>query len=141
VSDGEELSGVGRDGYREYADVLHVGSQEEAREALSSVPLRIVIVKRGRPRTVLFRCPCGCGETLLINVDSRAGKAWRLRETVAGVTLMPSVWRTTGCRSHFVLWENKVWWCRYETDDAGEWPTEIRRALQGVRQRAGRSQL
>jgi hypothetical protein len=137
VSGGGESSKVKGDGYREYSDVLHVAGQAEAREAVGKVPSSIVIVKRGRPRTVLFRCPCGCGETLVINVDPRAGKAWRLRRSVAGVTLLPSVWRTTGCRSHFVLWESRVWWCRFdEGDDSHDWPLEVEEALRKARRRA-----
>lgn len=68
-----------------------------------------VIIKRGFPRWLLLKCPCGCGEEIPINLDPRAGKAWRLYSTQKnGTTLFPSVWRDTGCKSHFVLWRDQI---------------------------------
>ena len=41
----------------------------------------------------IIKCPCGCGEELLINLDARAGQAWRLyvrsHKGVNQVTLYP----------------------------------------------------
>ena len=68
-----------------------------------------VLVERGTPRWLLMRCPCGCGAELPINLDPRAGKAWRLYKTPKGdVSLYPSVWRDTECRSHFVIWRDNI---------------------------------
>ena len=33
-----------------------------------------VIVERGKPRLIVMRCPCGCGDHLFINVDERLEK-------------------------------------------------------------------
>jgi hypothetical protein len=27
------------------------------------------------------------------------------------VTRYPSVWRDTGCKSHFIVWRSKIYWC------------------------------
>jgi hypothetical protein len=106
--------------------VVRVKNQSEARATVEGEPHSIAIVERGKPRSVVFRCPCDCGEVLSINIDRLAGRAWRLRVDSHGVTLLPSVWRTTGCKSHFVLWANRVWWCRFGSDDdADPWPTEM----------------
>jgi hypothetical protein len=36
------------------------------------------------------------------------------------------VWRTSGCRSHFVLWESSVWWCTFGADrESDTWPEEL----------------
>lgn len=68
-----------------------------------------VLIQRGGPRWLLLKCPCGCGEELPINLDCRAGKAWRYyRDTGIGVTLFPSVWRDTGCESHFIVWRGRI---------------------------------
>src|SRR6266581_987414 len=91
-----------------YTSVLEVDSLHKARETASNGN-SIAIVIRGRPRWVVFQCPCECGEVLSINVDARAGKAWKLRLDNRLLSLRPSVWKTAGCRSHFVLWENEVW--------------------------------
>lgn len=68
-----------------------------------------VLITRGKPRWLLLRCPCGCGEEIPVNLDARAGKAWRLyRGAGTGLTLFPSVWRDTGCESHFVIWRDRI---------------------------------
>ena len=73
------------------------------------------LVARGQPRSLLIACPDGCGETLVINLDRRAGKAWRFDMRGGEPTLYPSVWRDGGCGSHFVVWRGRVMWCeRFE---------------------------
>lgn len=69
-----------------------------------------VIVERGRPRHLLLCCPCGCGEVYPVNLDSRMGPAWRLRKNpgTSSITLFPSVWRESGCASHFIIWRNNI---------------------------------
>jgi len=58
---------------------------------------------------MMLKCPCGCGEEIPINLDHRAGKAWRYYETrTRGVTLYPSIWRDTGCQSHFIVWSGRI---------------------------------
>lgn len=68
-----------------------------------------VLIERGTPRWLLLKCPCGCGDEIPINLDVRAGKAWRIyRNGKDGTTLYPSVWRDTGCGSHFILWRDRI---------------------------------
>jgi hypothetical protein len=85
-----------------------VQSRGETSDYLQS-PGDAVLIERGRPRWLLMLCPCGCGEELPINLDSRAGPAWRLyRHPRQGVSVYPSVWRDTGCESHFIIWRNSI---------------------------------
>jgi len=57
-------------------------------------------------------CPCGCGETLHMNLLPDASPRWSLQKHPDGTaTLSPSVWRTVGCRSHFFLRGGQVVWC------------------------------
>lgn len=77
----------------------------------------VALVHRGIARMLLIRCPCGCGDNLLINLDSRAGPAWRLYERGESLTLYPSYWRDSACGSHFILWRNHVHWCTWDRDD------------------------
>ncbi len=89
--------------YRDQAEPL----LEQAGDAASII--------RGRMRALLIKCPDGCGETLVINLDGRAGKAWAIDLRHESVTLYPSVWRENGCRSHFILWRDIIVWCdRFE---------------------------
>lgn len=78
-----------------------------------------VIVRRRHLRSLAVACPDGCGENLTINLDPAAGPAWRLYQRRRGLTLFPSVWRDTGCGSHFIIWNDKIIWCDQE-DDLGE---------------------
>jgi uncharacterized protein DUF6527 len=68
-----------------------------------------VLIERGTPRWLLLACPCGCGAELPINLDRRAGKAWRLfKHGKSGLSVYPSVWRDTDCGSHFIIWRSNI---------------------------------
>lgn len=57
-------------------------------------------------------CPCGCGDVLELMLIPEARPSWRL--IVDGKkrpSLQPSVWRDTGCRSHFWVRQGRVHWC------------------------------
>ena len=69
------------------------------------------IVQRGAPRTIVMMCPDGCGETIAVNLDPRIGKAWRKYDRTGKLTIYPSVWRDTGCRAHFIVWNDQIIWC------------------------------
>jgi hypothetical protein len=84
-----------------------VNSREKATEYLNQ-PGDAVIVDRQGPRWLIMSCPCGCGAELPVNLDRRAGPAWRLYETSKGLSVFPSVWRDTDCKCHFVIWRNKI---------------------------------
>lgn len=77
-----------------------------------------VTVVRGRPRSLVMACPDGCGSLLTVNLDPRAGKAWRLYAR-GKLSLYPSVWRDGGCGAHFVLWKDHILWCG--ADDDGDY--------------------
>lgn len=87
-----------------------VQHRHEADEHLCS-PGQAVLVRRGVDRSLTLLCPDGCGETLTINLDRRAGPAWRAYLEGPALSLYPSVWRNTGCRSHFIVWRSRIYWC------------------------------
>jgi hypothetical protein len=95
-----------------------VSTRGEASAHLNS-PGDAVLVERGRPRLLMLSCPCGCGEELPINLDARAGPAWRLyRNRRTGISLFPSVWRESGCQSHFIIWGEKIFlFGQYDGDE------------------------
>lgn len=78
--------------------------------ALVEEPGDVAIVKREILRSVVMRCPDGCGEVITLNLDPRTDKAWRVYKSRKGLTLFPSIWRDTGCQSHFVLWNDLISW-------------------------------
>ena len=68
-----------------------------------------VLIVRGQPRWLLLKCPCGCEDEIPINLDRRAGKSWRIYGVRdEQLTLFPSVWRDTGCLSHFIIWNGQI---------------------------------
>lgn len=85
-----------------------VGSRGDASAYLKSAG-DAVLVQRERPRLLVISCPCGCGEEFPINLDPRSGPAWRLYGSgQRGLSLFPSVWRESGCKSHYIIWRNKI---------------------------------
>lgn len=86
-----------------------VPTRADASKKLKS-PGDAVLIERGIPRWLLISCPCGCGEEFPINLDPRAGPAWHLyKDGRRGVSVFPSVWREDGCRSHYIIWRNKIY--------------------------------
>lgn len=80
-------------------------------DELLDQPGATVLVHRGVLRSLVMACPDGCGEVLTVNLDSRGGPAWRLFERAGKLSLYPSVWKATGCESHFILWRSQIHWC------------------------------
>lgn len=78
--------------------------------ALLKAPGDTVLVHRGCDRSVVMACPDGCGEVLTVNLDERSGKAWERYGEDKAITLYPSVWRPSGCKSHFVIWRGRIDW-------------------------------
>jgi hypothetical protein len=90
-------------------------SRGEAAESLQ-IPGDTALVRRGVARILLMNCPCTCGDLLVINLDPRAGPAWRIYRRGAAVSLYPSYWRDTKCQSHFILWRNQIHWCDWDDE-------------------------
>lgn len=76
-----------------------------------------LVARGGIQRQFVMKCPDGCGEVLSVNLDGRSGKAWRIYERRGRWSLFPSIDRTTGCQSHFVLWRGHVLWCDFDDHD------------------------
>ena len=93
---------------------------ERQSEAQAQVPRAgdTALVARGVPRSLVMRCPDGCGDILTVNLDPRSDKAWRFYVRDGHYSLYPSVWRDTGCGAHFIIWNDHIIW----TDEW--WPTE-----------------
>ena len=120
------------------------GFVSDRAEAGSSIrkPGDLVIIRRERlPRWAVLRCPSGCGDDVILNLDGRTGRAWSFYKGPGKrVSIYPSVWRDTGCGSHFIIWNDRVIWCDYDETplDTGEsfahvGPTPILKILAEIR--------
>jgi hypothetical protein len=57
-------------------------------------------------------CPCGCGEKIELNLLKQVRPCWSAEQHAdRSITLMPSVWRQKGCRSHFFVRRGRIDWC------------------------------
>ena len=69
-------------------------------------------VGEGTPWLAVLQCPCGCGDVINLSLLERDSPRWFLhREGDGAITLSPSVWRSKGCRSHFLIRKSVVMWC------------------------------
>jgi hypothetical protein len=95
--------------------LLGTAEYRDQAEAMLRAVGDAALVERGVLRSLVMRCPDGCGQTLVVNLDPRAGKAWQLDLRHGTTTLYPSVWRDGGCESHFIVWKDVILWCdRFE---------------------------
>jgi hypothetical protein len=120
-----------RDLRRHFSSGIAVSSHTEARLLIENEPNTIALIRRANQnRSVVFTCPCECGDLIVINVDPAVGPAWRVKFKRDKVSLLPSVWRDSGCGSHFIIWENTVWWFGIgATEEADDLPPSLRREL------------
>ncbi len=102
-------------------NIRFTGKFQSRDEAVASLKATgdAALVERGTPRMLLLSCPCGCGDILVLNLDKRAGPAWRMYQKGKAISLFPSYWRDSKCASHFIIWRNNVYWCDWE--DEGLW--------------------
>lgn len=108
--------------------VRNLGTAARYSEAMERLkqPGDYVLVVRSTPRGIVMSCPDGCGEHVIINLDRQGGPAWR-RYTLGGkLSIYPSVWRDSGCRAHFIIVRDRIYWC--DSDGAGT-PAHVEESL------------
>ncbi|WP_394351957.1 DUF6527 family protein [Rhodocytophaga rosea] len=60
-----------------------------------------------------LQCPCGCQETIHLNLLPGDSSQWKLKRHFNGdVTLFPSIWKSKGCKSHFFIRKCKIVWVK-----------------------------
>lgn len=78
------------------------------------VPATLYLVGEGRHQwAAAMVCPCGCQDVIQLNLLAQARPAWSVQEYPDDtISIFPSVWRTKGCRSHFIVRRSRIEWCR-----------------------------
>jgi hypothetical protein len=70
-----------------------------------------VIGERIEPWCVMLKCPCGCTKDIQLNLLKEGDPRWRLvKSEKKGITISPSIWRTTRCQSHFHIRNGRIYW-------------------------------
>jgi hypothetical protein len=83
-------------------------------EEVPDVPVPNVVYAIGNssPWQAALVCPCGCKHLIQLSLLTSDSPRWSLSGQETGLaTLHPSVWRTRGCKSHFILSQGQVSWC------------------------------
>lgn len=98
-----------------------LGTVEHYAEAMGKLARAgdYVLVIRGLPRSIVMSCPDGCGELIVVNLDRRSGPAWRYYNVDDRLSIYPSVWRESGCRAHFIVCRDRIYWCGIGESSAG----------------------
>ncbi|HGM6050712.1 DUF6527 family protein [Stenotrophomonas bentonitica] len=70
------------------------------------------MLDHGEEWSIGLNCPCGCGEVVELLLIEEVDENWSLRiDDIGRPTLTPSVWKATGCRSHFWITNGQIRWC------------------------------
>jgi len=79
--------------------------------------LLIVEEEKKYKKWVYLRCPCGCKELILLSLSKKSYPHWKIKLNRQNIpTIFPSIRRTSGCRSHFWIYQGIVYWCKYYFD-------------------------
>ncbi len=57
--------------------------------------------------TAAFVCPCGCKQTIELNLVDDVRPVWKVGNDTS---ISPSIWKRDGCKSHFFIKKGKVIW-------------------------------
>jgi len=92
-----------------FHEVIYVAS---ALDVSAIKPHQIAIVDdRGALKWALVPCPCQCGELIHACLMRSRNPHWDLSLDSDGyATLSPSLWRSSGCRSHFFIRNGRLIW-------------------------------
>jgi Family of unknown function (DUF6527) len=110
----DELRRWGGAHVRKRGQRIRYGRVEEFPDRLEPATL-YVAGEDAHPWAAAMLCPCGCGDVIELNLLKQARPCWSVQQNRDGtVTLIPSVWRTKGCRSHFFIRQSRIEWCHFD---------------------------
>ncbi|WP_407947756.1 DUF6527 family protein [Pontiella desulfatans] len=59
----------------------------------------------------MFKCPCGCGDRVELNILQDCWPCWRYSEQETGLmSIYPSVWLIHDCGAHFSVHGSSIKW-------------------------------
>ena len=91
----------------EIATIVQVGSRSEIPDKLG----RTLYIVGDPPKWVVLQCPCGCGDTIDVNLMRSRNPVWRLSVVNGKPTFHPSLWvPAEKCGAHFWIRDGKITW-------------------------------
>ncbi|MBL7789353.1 MAG: hypothetical protein JNL75_05910 [Chitinophagales bacterium] len=64
-----------------------------------------------QPWLLAFNCPCGCHSIIQLDLLKDTDPCWKYKVTKKKkINISPSIWRTSGCKSHFFVRKSKIDW-------------------------------
>lgn len=92
----------------------YVEMQVDDLPELHEIKERIIYIvgENGYHWVAAFKCPCGCGDLIQLNLLKEAIPFWNiLFQEEELITIYPSIERKIGCKSHFNLTKGQItWW-------------------------------
>jgi len=83
----------------------------------------IVVGGKDYQKWAYFKCPCGCGETIMLSLSKKTQPSWTVSiDSRRRPTVNPSVRQIAGCFSHFWVRKGQVEWCR---DTGRIWTSKV----------------
>lgn len=58
----------------------------------------------------IMKCPCGCGDTIYLNIDGQTSPSWKIYGKKKIPSIWPSINRRKGCKAHFFVKNGKIKW-------------------------------
>jgi len=72
----------------------------------------IVVGRPGYQKWAYLRCPCGCGEVIMLSLVASRRPRWTVKwDERQRPTVHPSVRQIAGCLSHFWIRSGAIEWC------------------------------
>lgn len=82
-----------------------------ARDAAEKNRVVAIVASGGKQKWAQMRCPCGCGEMIMLNLMQSHSPRWDVVKNQDGThSLSPSVDSTT-CGAHFWIRRDRLTWC------------------------------
>ena len=92
-----------------FAGAVHLESSVDPSTELKAGKL-VLIGPKQKPKWLRFKCPCGCGDVIALNLMASHYPRWSVETHENGtLSAMPSVDAKT-CGSHFWIRRNKIRW-------------------------------
>lgn len=92
----------------EISNVVHIGSRSELPQELQGA---LYVVGGEMPKWAILQCPCGCGDTIDVNLMKSRRPVWQMSIANGKPTFHPSLWAPKEkCGAHFWIRDGKIVW-------------------------------